>query len=177
MKKCHRKLRWLLQEPAVRRAAAGGAAESNSAEVLPVELPLHGPFSLNARINVDQVGFAFVNGLGSTWDETGALRVQIGQPFPGLEERQCTVNCCIGVGDKLTRTVVNFRGKGRVSAVKSTAYDPGVDVPFQGGRCCYRRAVHPFWGQPARADNGRVQKRSSRRVQHAAAATSPGVNR
>ncbi|CAB1104834.1 unnamed protein product [Ectocarpus sp. CCAP 1310/34] len=131
MKSFHRRLRQLLQEPPVRRAAAGGAAENNCAAIVPVESPLHGRFSLNARFNVDQVGLAFVNGLDSTWDETGALRVQIGQPFPGLEKRQCTVNCFIGAGDKLMRTVVIFRGKGKVSAVEKAAYDPGVDVLFQ----------------------------------------------
>lgn len=131
MKSFHRRLRKLLQDPPVRRAAAGGAAENNSAAIVPVESPLYGRFSLNARFNVDQVGLAFVNGLGSTWDETGALRVQVSQPFPGLEKRQCTVNCCIGAGDKIMRTAVIFRGKGKVSAVERAAYDPGVDVLFQ----------------------------------------------
>ncbi|CAB1100647.1 unnamed protein product [Ectocarpus sp. CCAP 1310/34] len=100
-KSFHRRLRQLLQEPPIRRAAAGGAAENNGAAI---------------------VGLAFVNGLDSTWDETGALRVQIGQPFPGLEKRQCTVNCCIGAGDKLMRTAVIFRGKGKVSAVEKAAF-------------------------------------------------------
>lgn len=66
----HRRLRKLLQEPPVRRAAAGGAAENNSAEIAPVESPLYGRFSLDARFNVDQVALAFFNDLGSTWDET-----------------------------------------------------------------------------------------------------------
>ncbi|CAB1108329.1 unnamed protein product [Ectocarpus sp. CCAP 1310/34] len=131
MKRFHRRLRQLLQEPPVRRAAAGGAAEINGAAIVPVEPPLYGRFSLNARFNVDQVGLAFVHGLDSIWDETGALRVQSGQPFPGLEKRQCTVNCCIGAGGKLMRTAVIFRGKGKVSAVEKAAYDPGVD--HQGG--------------------------------------------
>ncbi|CAB1116487.1 unnamed protein product [Ectocarpus sp. CCAP 1310/34] len=131
MRSFRRRLRQLLQELPVRRAAAGGAAENNGAAIVPVESPLYGGFSLNAHFNVDQVGLAFVNGPDSTWDETGALRVQIGQPFPGLEKRQCTVNCCIGAGDKLMRTAVIFRGKGKVSAVEKAAYDPGVDVLFQ----------------------------------------------
>ncbi|CAB1120007.1 unnamed protein product [Ectocarpus sp. CCAP 1310/34] len=53
-------------------------------------------------------------------------------PFPGLEKRQCTVNCYyIGAGDKLMRTAFIFRGKGKVSGVDKAAYDPGVDVLFQ----------------------------------------------
>ncbi|CAB1101298.1 unnamed protein product [Ectocarpus sp. CCAP 1310/34] len=117
MKSFHRRLRQLLQEPPVRRAAAGGEAENNGAAIVPVKSPLYGRFSLDARFTVDQVGLAFVNGLDSTWDETGALR--------------CTVNCCIGAGDKLMRTAVIFRGEGKVLAVEKAAYDPGVDVLFQ----------------------------------------------
>jgi hypothetical protein len=129
--KFHRRLRWLLQQPPVRRSAAEGAAESDNAEVLPVQDPVYGRFSLDRRINVDQVGLAFVNGLESTWDETGAKRVQISQPFAGLEKRQCTVNACFGPGAKLMRPAVVFRGKGRVPAVERAAYDPRVDVFFQ----------------------------------------------
>ena len=62
----HRRLRLLLQQPPVRRPAADGAAESDNAEVLPVQNPVYGRFSLDRRINVDQVGLAFVNGLEST---------------------------------------------------------------------------------------------------------------
>eukprot|EP00903_Cladosiphon_okamuranus_P014555 g13501.t1 len=131
MKSFHLRLRKLLKEPPIRRAAAGGSTENNSAAIVPVESPVYGRFSLNARFNVDHIGLAFVNGLGSTWDETGALRVQISQPFPGPEKRQCTVNCCIGAGDKIMRTTVIFRGKDKVSAVERAAYDPGVDVLFQ----------------------------------------------
>ena len=71
---------------------------------------------MNARLNVDQVGLAFVNGPGSTWDKTA-----LEQPFPGVEKRQCTVNCCIGAGDKIMRTAVVFRGKGKVSAMERAA--------------------------------------------------------
>ena len=86
--------------------------------------PVYGRFSLGRCINVDQVGLAFVNGLESTWDETGAKRVQISQPFAGLEKRQCTVNACFGPGAKLMRPAVIFRGKGRVPAVEGGVRPP-----------------------------------------------------
>ena len=73
MMRFHRRLRRLLQQPPVCRPAA----ESDNVEVLPVQNPVYGRFSLDRRINVDQVGLAFVNGLESTWDVTGAKRVQI----------------------------------------------------------------------------------------------------
>ena len=167
----HRRLRRLLQQPPVRRPAAEDAAESDTAEALPVQNPVYGRFSLDRRINVDQVGLAFVNDLESTWDETGAKRVQISQPFSGLEKRQCTVTACFGPGAKLMQPVVVSRGKGRVPAVKRAAYDPRVDgqrnehrvaeeelatEPQRGGGCCAAGAVHPFRGQPSRADDGRV---------------------
>ena len=93
--------------------------------------PVYGRFSLDRHINVDQVGLAFVNGLETTWDETGAKRVQISQPVAGLEKRQCTVNACFGPGAKLIRPAVIFRGKGRVPRVERAAYDPRVDVFFK----------------------------------------------
>ena len=86
--------------------------------------PVYGRFSLGRCINVDQVGLAFVNGLESTWDETGAKRVQISQPFAGLEKRQCTVNACFGPGATLMRPAVIFRGKGRVPAVEGGVRPP-----------------------------------------------------
>ena len=66
MMRFHRRLRRLLQHPPVRRHAAEGAAESDNAEVLSVQNPVYGRFSLDRRIDVDQVGLAFVNGLEST---------------------------------------------------------------------------------------------------------------
>ena len=127
MMRFHRRLRRVLRQPPVRRPAAEGTAESDNAEVLPVQNPIHGRFSLKRRINVDQVGLAFVNGLEPTWDETGAKRVQIPKPFAGLEKRQCTVNACFGPGAMLMRPAVIFRGKGRVPAVERAAYEPRVD--------------------------------------------------
>ena len=121
----------MLQQPPVCCPAAEGAAESDNAEVLPMQNPVYGHFGLDRRINVDQVGLAFVNGLESTRDETSAKRVQISQPFSGLEKRQCTVNACLGSGAKLMRPAVIFRGKGRVPAVERAAYDPRVDVFFK----------------------------------------------
>ena len=85
MMRFHRRLRRLLQQPPVRCPAAEGAVENDNAEVLSVQKPVCGRFSLDRRINIDQVGLAFVNGLESTWDETGAKRVQISQPFAGRE--------------------------------------------------------------------------------------------
>ena len=93
--------------------------------------PVYEHFSLDRRINVDQVRLAFVNGLESTWDETGAKRVQISQPFVGLEKLQCTVNACFGPGAKLMRPAVIFRGKGRVPAAERAEYDLRVDVFFK----------------------------------------------
>ena len=72
MMRFHMRLRRLLQQPPVRRPTAEGAAESDNAEVLPVQNPVYGRFNLDWRINVDQVGLAFVNGLDYKWDETGA---------------------------------------------------------------------------------------------------------
>ena len=130
MQTFHRRLRRLLKEPPVRRVPA----EGGSAEVLPIENPVYGRFSLERRFNVDQVGLAFVNGLESTWDTTGAKRVQISQPFADLEKRQCTVDACFGPGAKLMRPAVIFRGKGRISAVERAAYDPRFDDFFRRTR-------------------------------------------
>lgn len=85
MKRFHKRLRELLQQPPVRLAAAEGPAERDSAGVLSFPNPVYGRFNLDPRINVDQVGLAFVSGLGSTSDQTGAERVQNSQPFTGLE--------------------------------------------------------------------------------------------
>lgn len=79
----------------------------------------YGRFSLIARVNFHQVGLALVNGMESTWEEIGAMRVLISQPFPGLEKRQCTVNACIEAGHKFPR----WQGRRR----------PRVDAFFQGG--------------------------------------------
>ena len=125
MMRFYRRLRRLLQQPPVHRPAAEGAAESDKAEVLPMQNPVYERFSLGRGINADQVGLAFVNGLKSTWNETGAKRVQISQPFAGLEKRQYTVNACFEPGAKLMRPAVIFRGK--IPAVERAAYDPRVD--------------------------------------------------
>ena len=130
MMRFHRRLRRLLQQPPVCRPAAEGAAESDNAEVLPMQNPVYERFSLGRSINVDQIGLAFVNDLKSTWDETGAKRVRISQPFAGLEKRQCTVNACFGPGVKLMRPAVIFRGK--IPTVERVAYEPRVDVLFKG---------------------------------------------
>ena len=65
-------------------------------ESQPARDTVFGPFQLNGRFNVDQVGLAFENGLETTYDVAGTKRVHISQPLAGLEKRQCTVNICIG---------------------------------------------------------------------------------
>ena len=112
MMRFHRRLHRLLQQQHVRRPAAEGAAESDSAEVLPMQNPVYGRFNLDWRINVDHVGLAFVNGLESTWDETGTKRVQISQSFAGLEKRQCAVNACFGPGAKRSHFPRQRQGPG-----------------------------------------------------------------
>lgn len=74
----------------------------------------------------------FVNNKEVTWEERGAKRVHIGQPFPGLEKKHCTVQPTIVLGGKTMRCVIIFRGKGTsISRVGKAAYDKRVDVFFQ----------------------------------------------
>ncbi|CAM9910425.1 unnamed protein product [Pylaiella littoralis] len=42
-----------------------------------------GRFLLEERVNTDQVPVGFVNGQDSSWDQRGAKRVHVMQPFPG----------------------------------------------------------------------------------------------
>ena len=49
MMRFHRRLRQSLQQPPVRRPAAEGAAESDNAEVLPVQNPVYRRFSMGRR--------------------------------------------------------------------------------------------------------------------------------
>ena len=69
-----------------------------------------------------------------TYDVAGTKGVHGSQPQAGLEKRQCTVNICIGPGDKLIRSAIIVHGKGRISVAEREAYDPRVDVFFQVGR-------------------------------------------
>ncbi|CAB1103214.1 unnamed protein product [Ectocarpus sp. CCAP 1310/34] len=95
-------------------------------------VPKYGQFQLWERWNVDQVPLAFVNGLLNTWEERGAKRVAISQPFPGLEKRQCTMQVIFGPGEKTLLISVIFRGTGkRISLVQKAAYHKDVDVFFQ----------------------------------------------
>ncbi|CAB1117664.1 unnamed protein product [Ectocarpus sp. CCAP 1310/34] len=95
----HRRFRKLLQEPVRYRAPD----ESDVSAITTVaeresRVPKFGQFQLWERWNVDQVPLAFVNGLLDTWEERGAKRVAISQPFPGLETRQCTMQVIFGPG-------------------------------------------------------------------------------
>ncbi|CBJ33249.1 C2H2 zinc finger protein [Ectocarpus siliculosus] len=129
----HRRFRKLLQEPVRYRApeASDVSAMSTVAEGESRD-PKYGQFQLWERWNVDQVPLPFVNGLISTWEKTGALRVAISQPFAGLEKRQCTMQVIFGPGEKTMRISVIFRGQGkRISPVEKAAYHKDVDVFFQ----------------------------------------------
>ncbi|CAB1106446.1 unnamed protein product [Ectocarpus sp. CCAP 1310/34] len=115
----HRLFLDLLQEPVRYRApdesyvsAITTVAESES------RVPKYGQFQLWERWNMDRVSLAFVNGLLDTWEERGAKRVAISQPFPGLEKRQCTMQVIFGTGK-------------RISPVEKAAYHKDVDVFFQ----------------------------------------------
>eukprot|EP00903_Cladosiphon_okamuranus_P018578 g17101.t1 len=133
----HKRYRQLLQQP---RKVGGQLvpwpqqpADEESGEISQ-ELLDHrkwGRFLPKERKNTDQVPMGFVNGHSDTWDQTGALRVQIGQPFPGLEKRQCTVQPTFAPDGEAMRCAIIFRGKGRVSKVERAAYDERVDVFFQ----------------------------------------------
>ncbi|CAB1119997.1 unnamed protein product [Ectocarpus sp. CCAP 1310/34] len=95
-------------------------------------VPKYGQFQLWERWNVDQVPLAFVNGLLVTWEERGAKRVAISQPFSGLEKRPCTMQVIFGPGETTLRISVIFRGTGkRISPVEKAAYHKDVDVFFQ----------------------------------------------
>eukprot|EP00903_Cladosiphon_okamuranus_P021062 g19348.t1 len=79
-----------------------------------------------------EVPTGFVNGQVDSWDQTGAARVHIMQPFPGLEKRQCTVQPTFGPGGKVMKCAIIFRGKGTgISKVEKAAYDKRVVVFFQ----------------------------------------------
>ncbi|CAB1107192.1 unnamed protein product [Ectocarpus sp. CCAP 1310/34] len=82
----HRLFRKLLQE-SVRYRVPNESDVSAITTVAEREsrVPKYGQFQLWERWNVDQVPLAFVNGLLDTWEERGAKRVAISQPFPGLE--------------------------------------------------------------------------------------------
>ncbi|CAB1096141.1 unnamed protein product [Ectocarpus sp. CCAP 1310/34] len=109
-----RLFRNLLQEP-VRYRAPDESDVSAITTVVEREsrVPKCGQLQPWERWNVDHVPLAFVNGLIDTWDKRGALRVAISQPFPGLEQRQCTMQIIFG------------------PAVKKAAYHEDVDVLFQ----------------------------------------------
>ena len=96
------------------RGGSEGATASDKGEVesRPARDPVFGRFQLSERFNADQVGLAFANGLETTYDVAGTKRVHNSQPLTGLEKRQCTVNICIGAGDKLIRPAISFREKG-----------------------------------------------------------------
>ncbi|CAM9872033.1 unnamed protein product [Ectocarpus sp. 6 AP-2014] len=144
IRKWHRECRKLLQQPRVhggkvipweRQAPVsdGGSVEQPGA-LIPYEGPYGkwGRFVKELRDNTDQVPLGFVTGQEDTWDKRGAKRVHVGQPFPGLEKRQCTVQPTIGAGGKKTRCAIIFRGKGTgITKVEKAAYDKRVDVFFQ----------------------------------------------
>ncbi|CAB1100758.1 unnamed protein product [Ectocarpus sp. CCAP 1310/34] len=131
----HRLFRKLLQEPVRYRAPD----ESDVSAITTVaeresRVPKYGQFQLWERWNVYQVPLAFVNGLLDTWEERGAKRVAISQPFPGLETRQCTMQVIFGPGEETLRISVIFRGTGkRISPVQKAAYHKDVDVSYREG--------------------------------------------
>ena len=122
-----------MRQNAVCRGSSEGATASDEDEVKfqPAKDPLFGRFQLNEWFNADQVGLAFVNGLETTYDVARTKLVRVSQPLADLEKRQCTINICIGLGDKIIRPATIFPGKGRISAVERAAYDPRVEVFFQ----------------------------------------------
>ena len=129
----HRKLRKVMRQTAVCRGGSEGATASDEGEVKsqPSRDLVFGWFQLNERFNADQVGLAFVNGLETTYDVAGTKRVHVSQPLAGLEKRQCTVSICIGPGDKLIRPTIDFRGKGRISAVEREAWMDDAELSAQ----------------------------------------------
>lgn len=94
----HRKLGKVMRQTVFCRGGSEGATASDKGKVesQPARDTVFGPFQLNERFNVDQVGLAFENRLETTYDVVGTKRVHISQPLAGLEKRQCTVNICIG---------------------------------------------------------------------------------
>lgn len=167
IKAWHKGYRQLLQQP---RKVGGQlvpwpqqAPDEGSGDLTP-ELLEHrkwGRFLPKERKNTDQVPMGFVNGHSDTWDQTGALRVQVGQPFPGLEKRQCTVQPTFGPSGEAMRCAIIFRGKGRVSKVERAAYDERVDVFFQPNawaddNFCLEWAKRCFRPSVMAASGGRV---------------------
>lgn len=111
----------------------GGSVEQ-SGTLIPYEGPYGkwGRFVKELRDNTDQVPLGFVTGQEDTWGQRGAKRVHIGQSFPGLEKRPCTVQPTIGAGGKKTRCAIIFRGKGTgITKLEKAAHDKRVDVFFQ----------------------------------------------
>ena len=164
-------VRTAMRETAAAETAAGGATmpQGSGGEGAPVESGVKrkwGAYPPHRRANVDQIPLPFINGMDTTYEETGAKRVAINQLCPTLSKRMATGQVVVraekppppeGADDEaLARyrqelmeqppPCLIFRGTGaRIAQAELDAYPPELVVLWQP---CAERV--PTWTEAAR---------------------------
>ena len=96
--------------------------------------PKWGAFRPHERINVDQSPLPFVFHGNRTYDyvppgEGSTHNTWIGQPAPGLDKRQCTLQIAFRPEENQPRLAIIFRGTGqKISEEEKKAWHPDIDV-------------------------------------------------